>query len=102
MKDNTKCFKTSDIDIDKIKVSDRNLYNKERNSYKCYVFYEHDDKYILLGVILKDVAGYYNDYKDNSKYNVKYSVKKMNFKLDDDLQDKCYGIFEHIEKKIRN
>ena len=24
----------------------------------------------------------------------------MNFKLDDDLQHKFYGIFEHIEKKL--
>ena len=66
------------------------------------MFYEHDDKYILLGIILKDVVGYYNDYKDNSKYTFKYSVEKMNFKLDNDLQHKFYDIFEHIEKKIRN
>ena len=31
------------------------------------MFYENDDKYILLKIILRDVVGYYNDYKDNGK-----------------------------------
>ena len=67
------------------------------------MFYELDDKYILLKIILIDVVGYYNDYKDNSKYDAKYSAKSMNFKLDDDDSlDKVYDIFECIEKKIRN
>ena len=70
------CFKINDIYINKTKVSDKMLYNKEHNSYKYYVFYEHDDKYIPLKIILKDVVGYYNDYKDNSKYVAKYSAKK--------------------------
>ena len=39
---------------------------------------------------IKDVVGYYNDYKGNGK--------AMNFKLDDDSLDKIYDIFEHIEK----
>ena len=34
----TKYFKINDIDIDKIRVSDKKLYNKEHNSYKYYVF----------------------------------------------------------------
>ena len=79
MKD-TKCFKIGDADINKIRVSDKKLYSKERNSYKYYVLYEHhDDEYMPLKIVLKDVVGYYNDYKDNSKYGAKYSVKKMNF-----------------------
>ena len=96
----TKCFKINDIDINKIRVSDKKLYNKMHNSYKYYVFYEHDDKYIPLKIILLDVVGYYNDYKDNSKYDAKYSAKKMNFKLDDDSLDKIYDIFEYIERKL--
>ena len=67
MKD-TKCLRINDIGIEKIRVSDRKLYNKEHNSYKYYVFYANNDKYIPLRIILRDVAGYYNDYKDNSKY----------------------------------
>ena len=98
MKD-TNWFRINDIDIDKITVSDRKLYNKEHNSYKYYVFYEHDDKYIPLSIILRDAVGYYNDYKDKSKYDVKYTAKKMNFTLDDDLLDKFYDIFGHIEEK---
>ena len=30
----TECFRINDIDIDKIRVSDIKLYNKEHNSYK--------------------------------------------------------------------
>ena len=72
MKDNTKCFKISDIDIDKIRVSEKKLYNKEHNSYKYYLFYEHDGECIPLRIILRDVVSYYNGYKDNSKYDVKF------------------------------
>ena len=75
MKD-TKWLRIYDIDIEKIRVSDRKLYNKEHNSYKYYVFYEHNDKYIPLRIILRDVNGYCNDYNDKSKYDVKYSAKK--------------------------
>ena len=64
------------------------------------MFYEHDDKYIPLKIILLDVVGYYNDYKDNSKYGAKYRAKKMNFKLDDDSLDKICDIFEYIERKL--
>ena len=66
------------------------------------MFYEHGDKYIPLKIILRDVVGYFIDFKDNSKYDSKYSAKRMNFKLDDDSLDKIYDIFECIEKKIRN
>ena len=60
------------------------------------MFYEHDDdKYIPLKIILKDVVGYYNVYKDNDS---EYSAKTMNLKLGDDLLDKVYDIFEHIKK----
>ena len=62
------------------------------------MFYEHDDEYIPLKIILKDVVGYYDDYKDNDKYDYKYSAKRINFKLDDDSLDKIYDIFGHIEK----
>ena len=98
MKD-TKCFRINYIGINKIRVSDKKLYNKEHNSYKYCVFYEHDDKYILRKFILRDVVGYYNDDKGNGKYDAKYGTKIMNFKLDDDSLDKIYDIFEYTEKK---
>ena len=65
-----------DVDIYKTKVSDKKLYNKRRDSYKHYVFYEGDDKYIPLKITLLDVPGYYNIFSDDDK--------TMNFKLDDD------------------
>ena len=57
------------------------------------MFYEHDDEYIPLKIILKDVVGYYNDYKDDGK--------TMNFKLDDGSLNKMYDIFGHIEEKLK-
>ena len=39
------CFRINDIDIDKIRVSDKKLYNKEHNSYKYYVFYKY---YVMM------------------------------------------------------
>ena len=64
------------------------------------MFYEDDNKYIPLKKFLRDVVGYYNDYNDNSKYDSKYSAKRMNLKLDEDLLDKIYDIFDYIERKL--
>ena len=64
------------------------------------MFYEHDHEYIPLKIILKDVVGYYNDYKNNSKYDLKYSAKRMNFRLDDNSIEKICNIFEHIEERL--
>ena len=92
MKDNTKCFKINDIDINKIRISEKKLYRKEHNSYKHYVFYERDDNdYITLRIILQDVVGYYSVYKDSNK---------MNFRLNSELYDKINGIFDHIQEKL--
>ena len=99
MKDNTKCSKISDIDIDKIRVSDEKLYIKDYNLYKRYVFYKHNNEYIPLRIILKDVVGYYNDYTDSSEYDVKYSAKRTYFRFNDSMV-KFYDIFEHIEEKL--
>ena len=66
-----------------------------------YVFYEHDEnEYIPLRVILIDVVGYYNDYKDNSKYDVKYNAERMNFRLrdDDDLLNNFIIFVSILEK----
>ena len=57
----TECFRIDDIDINETRVSDKKLYNKEHNSSKYYVLYEHDDEYIPLKIVLRDVVGY----KDN-------------------------------------
>ena len=61
MKDNTKCFGINDIDINKIRISEKSLYIKQHNAYKYYVLYEYNDnEYILLRITLKDVVGYYD------------------------------------------
>ena len=49
----TKYFKIDDIDINKIRDSNKKHYSKEHNSYKYYVFYEDDNKYIPLKILWK-------------------------------------------------
>ena len=95
MKDNSKCLGINDIDINKIRISEKSRYSKQHNAYKYYVLYEHNNKYMPLRIILKDLVGYYDVYNDD---------KRMNFKINDELSDKIYqsleNIFEHIEKKL--
>ena len=67
-------------------MSDKKLYIKEHDSYKHYVFYEDDNKYIPLKIALLDVPDYNNIFKDDSK--------TINFKLDDDSLRKIIDIFE--------
>ena len=95
MKDDTKCLKINNIDTNKIRVSEKKLYSKEHNSYKCYVFYEHDGDHIPLRIILKDAVDKYNVYRDKDSKG----GKGMGFKLDDDdLLTKVCNIFERIEE----
>ena len=96
MKDNIKCFGINDIDINKIRISEKSLYSKKHSAYKYYVLYEHNNEYIPLRITLKDVVGYYDVYNNDDK--------RMNFKINDELSDKiCQrlaNIFEHIEEKL--
>ena len=61
-KEDSKPFNINDIDIDKIRVS-----NKKHGSYKHYVFCEDGNEYIPLKITLLDVHGYYNVFKGGSK-----------------------------------
>ena len=36
-KDNGKCFRINDIDINKIRISEKSLYSKRHNAYQYYV-----------------------------------------------------------------
>ena len=66
------------IYIDKTRLSNKKLYNKEHNSFKYYLFYEHDDEYIPQKIVLKDVVGYYNDHKHNGmKVEMKNMLKQL-------------------------
>ena len=95
MKDNNKCFGINDKDINKIRISEESLYSNYHNVYKYYVLYEYNNEYMPLRITLKDLIGYYD------VYNVD---KRMNFKINDELNDKNYQsleiIFDHIEKKL--
>ena len=56
-KEDSRVFNINDIEIDKIKVSDKKLYNKKHDSCKHYVFYKDGDEYIPLKITLLDVRG---------------------------------------------
>ena len=96
VKDNEKCFGIDEIDINKIRISERSLNSKKHNAYKYYVIYEHNNEYMPLRITLRDVVGYYDDYSDNDD--------NMNFKINDEHSDKIYqrleNIFEHIDQKL--
>ena len=49
-KDNNKCPKINEIDINKIRISERCLYSKQYNAYKYYVLYEHNNEYVPLRI----------------------------------------------------
>ena len=90
-----KCFGINNMDINKVRNSEKSLYSKQHNAYKYYLLYEHNNEYMPLRITLKDLVGYYDVYTDD---------KRMNIKINDELSDKIYqsleNIFEHIEKKL--
>ena len=94
-KEDSRVFNISDIDIDRISVSDKKLYNKNHDSYKHYVFYEDDDddEYIPLKITLLDVPGYYNIFNDDGK--------TINFKSDNNSLEKNIDIFDHIGEILK-
>ena len=55
------------------------------------MLYEQDNEHILLRVIFKNVAGYYNVYNES---------KKMNFSVNNEPYDKLIGILDHIHEKL--
>ena len=52
MEDNSKCFGINDIDINKIRISEKRLYSKQHNAYKYYVLYEHNNEYMPLKLLM--------------------------------------------------
>ena len=85
MKDNSKCFKINDTDINKIRISEKSLYSKQHNAYKYYVLYEHNNEYTPLRITLKDLVDYYDVYNDD---------KRMSFKINDELSDKIFKVLK--------
>ena len=69
--ENTELCKIDEIDIGKIRVSDKYSYKKPHESYKHYVFYEHNSEYISLRIILRDMVGYCSEYENPAITNKK-------------------------------
>ena len=69
MKDNDDSLGIDEIDINKIRISERSLYSKQHNAYKYYVLYEHNNGYTPLRIKLRNVVGYYDVYNGNDKKN---------------------------------
>ena len=76
-------------EIDKIRVSKEYPYGKN-GKYRNYVFYEHENVYVLLKIVLRDVEGYYAKHTD---------INNMNFMLNGSVYDVIFDVFEDIEKK---
>ena len=70
----------------------KSFTSKKLDSCKNYVFYEHNNKHILLKIIFMGVTGCYHSIRDDNK--------TINFILDDDSLGKIYAIFSHIETKL--
>ena len=68
------------------------IYSKIHDSYKRYVFHEHNSKHIPLNIYLSDVTGRYYSFNDDNK--------SINFILNDDLFEKFYEIFSDMEVKL--
>ena len=85
-------FEIDEIDFDKITVSKKYLHKKEYESYKRYIFYEDNNEYVPLKIILKDVTVYYNKHEDGDG-------RGMIFRINCNLEDKFYDIFEDIREK---
>ena len=80
-KEDSRIFNSNNIDIDKIRVSDKT---------SIMFFYEDGNENIPLKITLLDVLGCYNIFEGNSK--------AMNFKLDDNSLGKITDIFDNIGK----
>ena len=90
--ENSDFLEIDEIDIDKVRVSKKYLYKKEHESYKHYVFYEHNGEYIPIRIILNDMIGYYNKFNNTVSKNMKFALKG-------NLKDKFYDIFKNIKEK---
>ena len=87
--DSNVCFEIDEIEIDKIRVSEE--YPCRKNvKYRNFVFYEHENEYVLLKIVLRDIEGYYAEHKGNNN---------MNFLLKGSIYDVIFDVFEDIFKK---
>ena len=83
VRDTDECFKVDKIDIDNIRVSKKYPYGNN-GKYKNLVFYETEDNYVPLKIVLRDIEGYYGEYK---------GVNSMNFMLKNDTHGTLFWYF---------
>ena len=89
VRDTVGCFEINKIDIDKIRVSEKYPYRKN-GKYRNLIFYETEDNYVPLKIVLRDIEGYYGEYKD---------INSMNFMIVNELYNRLHNIFQDIEQK---
>ena len=87
--DSNVCFEIDEIEIDKIRVS-KEYPSGKNGKYRNFVFYEHENEYVLLKIVLRDVEGYYAEYK---------GINNMNFLLNGSVYDVIFDVFEDNGKK---
>ena len=75
-KENNNGFGINDIDINKIRISEKSIYSKQHNAYKYYALYEHNNRNMPLRITLRDLVGYYDVYNGHDK--------RMNFMINND------------------
>ena len=83
-RDSNVCFEIDEIEINKIRVSKEYPYRKNGN-YRNFVFYEHENEYVLLKIVLRDVEGYYAENK---------GINNMNFLLNGSVYDVIFNVFK--------
>ena len=81
-RNNNLCFEIDEI-------YDEYPYGKN-GKYRNFVFYEHENEYVLLKILLRDVEGYYAEQK---------CINNLNFLLKDSVYDVIFDVFEDIENK---
>ena len=78
-----------EIEIDKISISKEYPYGKN-GKYRNFAFYEHENEYVLLKIILRDVEGYYAEHQ---------GINNMNFMLNGSVYNVIFDVFEDVENK---
>ena len=72
---NKKLFNIDDIDVNKILVSNKELYGK-KNSFKYFIGYNHDDVIRPLYIKLSQMIGYVKHFDSNKTLSFKATEKK--------------------------
>ena len=79
------------MDLNKIKISEKNFYSKSNNAYKHYLVYDYNNETMPLLIRLPEMTGHYKVFKE---------CKTISFTFgDEELLKKHEEIFEDVSKK---